>query len=85
LGRRAACSARKSGSQAIPAPPSSIVLTTAGSGTTGPGSSAIKAVMLAYQLYMLNGQTALSDPQNHCCPGVDLEAFPEFVSRTLSS
>ena len=40
-------------------------------------------VMLAYQLYMLNGQTALSDLQNDRYPGVHLESFPEFAKRKL--
>jgi uncharacterized protein YbjT (DUF2867 family) len=44
-----------------------------------------QAVMLAYQLYMLNGQTALSDLQNDRYAGVELETLPGFVARTLSS
>jgi uncharacterized protein YbjT (DUF2867 family) len=44
-----------------------------------------RAVMLAYQLYMLNGQTALSDLHNGRYSGVELETFPEFAVRTLSS
>jgi uncharacterized protein YbjT (DUF2867 family) len=43
------------------------------------------AVMLAYQLYMLNGQTALTDLQNERYPGVKLERFAEFAARTLPS
>ena len=42
-----------------------------------------KAVMLAYQLYMLTGQTALSDLQNHRYPDVQLESFAQFAGRTL--
>jgi nucleoside-diphosphate-sugar epimerase len=41
------------------------------------------AVMLAYQLYMLNGQTALTDLQNERYPGVKLERFAAFAARTL--
>lgn len=41
------------------------------------------AVMLAYHLYMLNGQTALTDLQNGRYPGVKLESFAEFAARTL--
>ena len=41
------------------------------------------AVMLAYQLYMLNGQTALSDLQNDRYPDVKLETFAEFAERAL--
>ena len=39
------------------------------------------AVMLAYQLYMLNGQTALSDLQNDRYIDVQLDSFSEFASR----
>ncbi len=42
-----------------------------------------KAVMLAYQLYMLTGQTALSDLQNDRYPDVKLESFARFAARTL--
>ena len=42
-----------------------------------------KAVMLGYHLYMLTGQTALSDLQNHRYPGVQLESFAQFAGRTL--
>ncbi len=42
-----------------------------------------KAVMLAYQLYMLTGQTALSDLQNQRYPDVQLESFAQFAGRTL--
>ena len=41
------------------------------------------AVMLAYQLYMLTGQTALSDLQNDFYPEVQLESFAQFAARTL--
>lgn len=40
-------------------------------------------VMLAYQLYMLTGQTALSDLQNGRYPDVKLETFPAFAARML--
>ena len=46
-------------------------------------SNPFKAVMLAYQLYMLTGQTALSDLQNHHYPDVQLERFAQFAGRTL--
>jgi len=46
-------------------------------------SNPFKAVMLAYQLYMLTGQTALSDLQNHRYPDVQLERFAQFAGRTL--
>ncbi len=46
-------------------------------------SNPFKAVMLAYQLYMLTGQTALSDQQNHRYPDVQLESFAQFAGRTL--
>ncbi|CAA9212188.1 MAG: hypothetical protein AVDCRST_MAG08-170 [uncultured Acetobacteraceae bacterium] len=46
-------------------------------------SNPFKAVMLAYQLYMLNGQTALSDLQNHRYPDVELEGFARFAARAL--
>lgn len=41
------------------------------------------AVMLAYLLYMLNGQTALSDLQNDRYPDLKLETFAEFAARSL--
>ena len=41
-----------------------------------------KAVMLAYQLYMLTGQTALSDLQNDRYPDLKLESFALFTART---
>ena len=43
------------------------------------------AVMLAYQLYMLTGQTALSDLQNARYSSVQLESFAEFAARELTS
>ena len=46
-------------------------------------SNPFKVVMLAYQLYMLTGQTALSDLQNKRYPDVKLERFAEFAARAL--
>ena len=46
-------------------------------------SNPFKAVMLAYQLYMLTGQTALSDLQNDRYPGLKLESFAQFAARTM--
>ncbi len=46
-------------------------------------SNPFKPVMLAYQLYMLNGQTALTDLQNERYPGVELESFSKFAAGTL--
>ena len=43
-----------------------------------------KKVMLAYLLYMANGQTALSDLQNHRYPDVQLEDFATFAARKLA-
>ena len=48
-------------------------------------SNPFKAVMLAYQLYMLTGQTALSDLQNDRYPDLKLESFAQFAARTLPS
>jgi len=48
-------------------------------------SNPFKAVMLAYQLYMLTGQTALSDLQNDRYSDVKLESFSQFAARTLPS
>ena len=42
-----------------------------------------KKVMLAYLLYMLNGQTALSDLQNDRYPDLQLEHFSDFAARKL--
>lgn len=47
--------------------------------TTNP----MDAVMLAYQLYMLTGQTALSNLQNDRYPDLRLETFAEFAQRML--
>lgn len=44
-----------------------------------------KAVMLAYQLYMLNGQTALSDLQNNRYPDIKLQSFAQLVSAKLGT
>ena len=41
------------------------------------------AVMLAYQLYMLTGQTAITDLQNSRYPDVKLETFADFAARTM--
>ena len=41
------------------------------------------AVMMAYQLYMLNGQTALTDLQNDRYPDLKLETFADFAAREL--
>ena len=46
-------------------------------------SNPFAAVMLAYQLYMLTGQTALTDLQNDRYPDVRLEPFAEFAARAL--
>ena len=46
-------------------------------------SNPFNAVMLAYQLYMLTGQTTLSDLQNHRYPDVRLERFAQFAARAL--
>ena len=42
-----------------------------------------QAVMLAYQLYMLTGQTALTDLQNGRYPDVRFETFAAFADRAL--
>lgn len=42
-----------------------------------------KKVMLAYLLYMTNGQTALTDLQNDRYRDVRFENFAEYVSRSL--
>lgn len=47
------------------------------------GADPSKQVMLAYLLYMTNGQTALSDLQNDRYPEMRFERFADFVSRTL--
>lgn len=43
-----------------------------------------KRVMLAYLLYMTNGQTALTHLQNDLYPDLKLENFAEFASRTMA-
>jgi nucleoside-diphosphate-sugar epimerase len=47
-------------------------------------SNPFKPIMLAYQLYMLNGQTALTDLQNKRYADVKLESFAEFAKRTIA-
>jgi len=42
-----------------------------------------KKVMLAYLLYMLNGQTALTGLQNDRYPDLKLERFADFAARKL--
>lgn len=42
-----------------------------------------QAVMLAYQLYMLTGQTALENLQNDRYPDLRLETFSTFAARSL--
>ena len=42
-----------------------------------------KKVMLAYLLYMLNGQTALTALQNDRYPDLKLERFTDFAARKL--
>ncbi len=44
-----------------------------------------KKVMLAYLLYMLNGQTALTGLQNDRYPDLKLERFSDFAKRRLYS
>jgi uncharacterized protein YbjT (DUF2867 family) len=46
-------------------------------------SNPFKAVMLAYQLYMLTGQIALSDLQDDRYPDLQLESFAQFAARAL--
>ena len=46
-------------------------------------SNPFGSVMLAYQLYMLTGQTALSDLQNDRYPSLKLETFAQFAARRL--
>ena len=46
-------------------------------------SNPFKAVMLAYQLTMLTGQTALSGVQTDRYPGLKLESFAQFAARAL--
>lgn len=42
-----------------------------------------KRVMLAYLLYMLNGQAALSDLRTHRYPDLRFESFAEFAAHKL--
>ena len=42
-----------------------------------------KAVMFAYMLYMLTGQTALTDLQSHRYSDVVLKTFPQFVAKAF--
>ena len=44
-----------------------------------------KKVMLAYLLYMTNGQTALTDLQNDRYPDVRFESFADFAARELTT
>ena len=46
-------------------------------------SNPFNAVMLAYQLYMLTGQSALDDLQNDRYPDLKLETFPAFAVRAM--
>jgi len=46
-------------------------------------SNPFKSAMLAYQLYMLTGQTQLSDLQNDRYPDLKLESFARFAARAL--
>jgi uncharacterized protein YbjT (DUF2867 family) len=43
-----------------------------------------KQVMLAYLLYMTNGQTALTNLQNDRYPDFTFDSFADFAARTLS-
>jgi uncharacterized protein YbjT (DUF2867 family) len=47
-------------------------------------SNPFKPVMLAYQLYMLTGQTALTDLHNDRYADVKLESFEEFAARMMT-
>jgi uncharacterized protein YbjT (DUF2867 family) len=42
-----------------------------------------KQVMLAYLLYMTNGQTALTELQNHRYPDVKLQGFAEYLAGAM--
>ncbi|TPG15368.1 NmrA family NAD(P)-binding protein [Sphingomonas oligophenolica] len=46
-------------------------------------ASSEKKVMLAYLLYMTNGQTALTDLQNDRYPDLRFERFADFIARSL--
>jgi uncharacterized protein YbjT (DUF2867 family) len=48
-------------------------------------SNPFQTVMLAYQLYMLTGQTALTDLQNDRYPDLKLESFAQFSARQASA
>jgi nucleoside-diphosphate-sugar epimerase len=50
----------------------------------GDKSNPFKAVMFAYQLYMLTGQTALTDHQNRRYADVELEGFASFAAREMT-
>ena len=43
-----------------------------------------KAVMLAYQLTMANGRTALDDPQSERCLDIKLKPLSQFMAEQLS-
>lgn len=47
-------------------------------------SNPMEAIMLAYQLYMLNGQTALTSLQNNRYPNVKLQGFESFLRGRFS-
>ena len=42
-----------------------------------------KRVMLAYLLYMTNGQTALSDLQNDRYPDMRFESFADYIAHAV--
>lgn len=44
-----------------------------------------KRVMLAYLLYMTNGQTALTNLQNDRYPDIRLQSFEEFVAKNVTA
>ena len=44
-----------------------------------------KRVMLAYLLYMTNGQTALADLQNDRYPDVRFQSFADFVAESIAA
>ena len=46
-------------------------------------NDSFQSVTLAYQLYMLTGQTALSDLQNDRYPDLKLETFTQFAARAM--
>jgi uncharacterized protein YbjT (DUF2867 family) len=48
-------------------------------------SNPFQAVMLAYQLYMLNGQTSLENLQSERYPDLKLQRFEDFLSQRLSA